>query len=215
MRSRRRGKSGALVGCAHQIWTDEVTSVVDRLEKPMPMLGSQGTPEKPADWDEHYEWPYDRSRRVCMKILGDPNPVVRALGLDITLPNSDAIGLEPWDDYEGLWKIPLRGLIADTCEPNGDTDWALLLAPVWGRVWFDLEEGVIVYFPVENIAEAASLVATLRAHDMPLTFPDGMSRVWVMPVAIGDDAAPDVEARIEAAGFAPDNRRSIWTPVAA
>jgi hypothetical protein len=23
--------------------------------------------EKPADWDEHYEWPYDRSRRICMK----------------------------------------------------------------------------------------------------------------------------------------------------
>jgi hypothetical protein len=31
-------------------------------------------------------------------------------------------------------EIPLRGLIADTCEPNGDSDWALLLAPGWGRV---------------------------------------------------------------------------------
>jgi hypothetical protein len=59
------------------------------------------------------------------------------------------------------------------------------------------------------------LVATLRAHDVPLAFPDGTPRVWVMLVAISDDAAPDVEARIEAAGFAPDSRRSIWTPVAA
>jgi hypothetical protein len=58
------------------------------------------------------------------------------------------------------------------------------------------------------------LVATPRARDVPLAFPDGTPRVWVMPVAMGDDAAPDVEARIEAAGFAPDSRRSIWTPPA-
>jgi hypothetical protein len=48
-----------------------------------------------------------------------------------------------------------------------------------------------------------------------MTFPDGTTRVWVMPVATSDDAAPDVEARIEAAGFAPDSRRAIWTLVAA
>ncbi len=54
------------------------------------------------------------------------------------------------------------------------------------------------------------MVATPRAHDVPMAFPDGTTRVWVMPVATSDDAAPDVEARIEAAGFAPDSRRSIW-----
>lgn len=168
--------------------------------------------EKPADWDGRYEWPYDRSRRVCMKILGDPNPVVRALGLDITLPNPDAIDATQWDDYEGRWKIPLRGRIADTCEVRGDTDWALLLAPEWGRIWFDLEEGVIVYFPVEHIAEAVSLLAALRTHDVPLTFPDGTPRVWVMPVAIVEDTRPEIEMRIEAAGFRPDTRRIVWVP---
>ncbi len=58
-------------------------------------------------------------------------------------------------------------------------------------------------------------MATLRAHVVPLAFPDGMSRDWVMPVAMADDAAPDVEARIEAAGSVLDCQRSIWTPVAA
>ena len=177
------------------------------------MSGDHVMQEKPADWDERYEWPYDRSRRVCMKILGDPNPVVRALGLDITLPNIEAIDDETqWDDDEGRWKIPLRGLIADTCEVRGDTDWALLLAPAWGRIWFDLEEGVIVYFPVEHIAEAVSLLATLRAHDVPLSFPDGTPRVWVMPVALVEDTRPEIEARIEAAGFRPDTRRTVWIP---
>jgi hypothetical protein len=160
--------------------------------------------KKPVDWDEHYEWPYDRSRRVCMKILGDPNPVVRALGLDITLPNPDSLDVVRWDGNPGGWKAGLRGQIADPWEKGGDTEWALLLAPDWGRVWFDLEEGVIVYFPVERIDAATSLLATLRAHEVPLTFPDGTSRVWVMPVAPGDDTVPEVEARIEAAGFVPD-----------
>jgi hypothetical protein len=169
--------------------------------------------EKPADWDERYEWPYDRSRRVCMKILGDPNPVVRALGLDITLPNPETGEDSPWNDDGDWWKPPLRGLIADTCEVRGDTDWALLLAPAWGRIWFDLEEGVIVYFPVDHIAEAVSLLATLRAQAVPLTFPDGASRIWVMPIEFGDHAAPDMTARIEAAGFAPTKRWPgvVWT----
>ena len=90
--------------------------------------------EKPADWDERYEWPHDRSRRVCMKILGDPNPVARALGLDIALPNPDGSDVGRWENNPGGWKVALRGLIADTCEVRGDTDWALLLAPDWGRV---------------------------------------------------------------------------------
>jgi len=176
------------------------------------MSGDYAMQEKPADWDERYEWPYDRSRRVCMKILGDPNPVVRAFGLDITLPNPEAGDEGPWNNNGDWWKPPLRGLIADTCEVRGDTDWALLLAPAWGRIWFDLEEGVIVYFPVEHIAEAVSLLATLRAHDVPLRFPDGTPRVWVMPVTLVEDTRPEIEARIEAAGFRPDTRRTVWAP---
>jgi hypothetical protein len=169
--------------------------------------------EKPADWDERYEWPYDRSRRVCLKILGDPNPVVRALGLDITLPIPD-VDEGPWNNDGDWWKPPLRGLIADTCEVRGDTDWALLLAPEWGRIWFDLEEGVVVYFPVERMAEALSLLATLREHDVPFAFPDGTPRVWVTPVAQVEDTRPEIEALIEAAGFRPDARRIVWTAAA-
>ena len=170
--------------------------------------------EKPADWDERYEWPYDRSRRVCMKILGDPNPVVRALGLDITLPNPDSPDAK-WERNPGGWKAALRGRIADTCETRGDTEWALLLAPEWGRVWFDIEEGVIVYFPVERISKAMSLLATLRAHEVRLVFPDGTSRVWVMPVAIGDNAAPGVIAGHRGglgAGCAVTRGSPPWAP---
>jgi len=169
--------------------------------------------EKPADWDERYEWPYDRSRRVCMKILGDPNPVVRALGLDITLPNPHSPDAK-WERKPSGWKAALRGRIADICEARGDTEWALLLAPEWGRV-VRCGRGVVVYFPVEHISKALSLLATLRAHEVPLVFPDGTPHVWVMPVAMGDNAAPEVVAGIEEAGFMPDERRLIWTPAAA
>jgi hypothetical protein len=84
---------------------------------------------KPADWNEHFEWPYERSCRVCMKLLCDPNPVVRALGLDITLPNPYGPDAARWENNPGGWKVALRGRIADTEEVRGDTEWALLLAP--------------------------------------------------------------------------------------
>ena len=34
--------------------------------------------EKPADWNPHFERPFDHRRRVTLKIFGDPNPVVGA-----------------------------------------------------------------------------------------------------------------------------------------
>jgi hypothetical protein len=169
---------------------------------------------KPADWNEHFEWPYDRSRRVCMKLLCNPNPVVRALGLDITLPNPYGPDAARWENNPGGWKVALRGRIADTEEVHGGTEWAMLLAPDWGRVRFDMEEGVVVYFPVERIEEAVSLLATLRAHAVPLTFADGTSCVCVTPFALSGDTVPEVEARIEAAGFVPDRRRLFRRPAA-
>jgi hypothetical protein len=81
-------------------------------------------------------------------------------------------------------------------------------------VRFDMEEGVVVYFPVERIGEAVSLLATLRAHAVPLTFADGTSCVCVTPFALSGDTVPEVEARIEAAGFVPDRRRLFWRPAA-
>jgi hypothetical protein len=56
-----------------------------------------------------------------------------------------------------------------------------------------------------------SLLATLRAHAVPLTLADGTSCVWVMPFG---DIVPEVEARIEAASFVPDRRRLFWRPAA-
>ena len=72
---------------------------------------------------------------------------------------------------------------------------------------------MIVYFPVEHITEAVSLLATLRAQAVPLTFVDGTSRIWVTPIEFGDHAAPDVAARIEAAGFVAGERWPgiVWT----
>ncbi len=166
--------------------------------------------EKPADWSLHYEWPFDRERRICMKILGDPNPVVRALGLDITLPDPDADDVGKWFNNPGSWKIPLRGRIADPNEQE-DPDWALLMAPDWGRVWFDLEEGVIVYGPIEQVGEMLAIVAALRAHDVPLLFPNGKPRVWIMPGYSTDDALVDeLAAAVEGHGFVPNKHRSYW-----
>jgi hypothetical protein len=77
-----------------------------------------------------------------------------------------------------------------------------------------MEEGVMVYFPVERIGEAVSLLAMLRAHAVPLTLADGTSCIWVMPFALSGDTVPEVEPRIEATGFVPDDRRLFGRPAA-
>jgi hypothetical protein len=167
--------------------------------------------EKPADWNPHFEWPFDQRRRVVLKILGNPNPVVQALGLDILLPDPDSPDVGQWNENPGGWKTPLRGRIAGPLEEGSDTEWALLMAPVWGRIWFDLEEGVIVYFQVERMDEAMSLLETLDAHDVPFSFPNGQSRVRLMPGSLAYDT-PEVVQRIEATGFVANQRRDAWIP---
>jgi hypothetical protein len=167
---------------------------------------------RPADWDDHYEWPFVRARRLIMKILGDPNLAVRALGLDIELPNPDADDRVYWERIhaEG-WKPKLRGKVADPWEEGGDPDWALLLKPHWGRIWFDLEEGLIVYFQVENLGHAVDLLGTLSTAGVPLVWEDGAPRVWVSPCELMDPAA-EIEPALRAAGFVPDPRGLRWTP---
>ena len=165
--------------------------------------------EKPADWDPHLEWPFDRRRRVTLKILGDPNPVVRALGLDIVLPDPDSPDVARWNDDPGGWKAALRGRIVDPLE-DGDSEWALLMAPEWGRIWFDLEEGVKVLFQAERMDEAMALLATLDSHGVLFSFPNGHARIWLIPGMA--DETPGVMERIEATGFVPNGHRDIWIP---
>ena len=169
--------------------------------------------EKPVDWNPHFEWPFDHRRRVTLKIFGDPNPVVAALGLDIVLPDPDSPDVVRWNNDPGGWKRVLRGRIVDPLE-DGDSEWVLLMAPDWGGIWFDLEEGVIVFFQAERIDEAISLLATLDAHSVPFSFPNGRSRVWLMPGTMTDDT-PDVIERIEATGFVATSRRDVWSRLAA
>ena len=173
------------------------------------MSENASTGQKPADWHPHFEWPFDRRRRVTLKILGDPNPVVRALGLDIVLPDPDSPDVARWNDDPGGWKAALRGRIVDPLE-DGDSDWALLMAPEWGRIWFDLEEGVMVYFQAERMDDAMALLATLDAHGVPFSFPSGRARIWLMPGMA--DEMPEVIERIEATGFVPNGHRDIWIP---
>ena len=169
------------------------------------------TAERPTDWDDHYEWPFNRSRRLAMKILGDPNHAVRALGLDIELPNPDAKDPEYWRRIQADgWKPGLRGRIADPWD-EGDSDWALLMKPLWGRIWFDIEEGLIVYFQVENLSHAVDLLGGLSAACVPLVWEDGRSKVIVMALS-SVDPAPEIEPALRAAGFVPEPEGMWWTP---
>ena len=174
------------------------------------MSGNGSIGQKPADWHPHFEWPFDHRRRVTLKILGDPNPVVQALGLDIVLPDPDSPDVVQWNDDPGGWKPALRGRIVDPLE-NGDTEWVLLMAPEWGRIWFDLEEGVKVLFQAERMDEVMALLATLDAHGVPFSFPNGRARIWLMPGGMAYDT-PEVIERIEATGFVANTRRDIWIP---
>jgi hypothetical protein len=168
------------------------------------------TAERPADWDDLDEWPFDWSRRMKLTIHGDPNPIVRALGLDIELPDPDRRDAAYWERVhaEG-WKSKLRGKIADTWE-KGDPDWALLLKPEWGRIWFDLEVGIVIYFSIDNLAHAVALLGKLSADGISFVADNGWSLVWLMPCLL--DQLAEFAPTVEAAGFVPHPHRGIgWT----
>ena len=86
--------------------------------------------------------------RVRMNVFGDPTRIARALGLEIELPDVDSRNPAYWEELRCVgWKPGLRGRVADTEEERGDPDWCTLQVHAWGRVRFDLEEGVVVQTP--------------------------------------------------------------------
>jgi hypothetical protein len=163
--------------------------------------------EKPADWDDDFEWPFDSRRRIYLKFLGDPNPIVPALGLDVELPDPETVNEQTASQWLTTWKKDLKGRIADRCDESEDSDWAFLVSTEWSRVWFDLEEGIIVYFQIEQLPQALVLLDKLRAAGVPLYFPDGKPRISVRPCDLEEGLTPDVTSAIERAGFLTDRHR--------
>jgi hypothetical protein len=166
--------------------------------------------EKPSNWDDAYEWPFNRHRRVCLKFLGNPNPILQALGLEITLPDPETLDEETAKAWHGNWKDQFKGRVADRCDLKDDPDWMLLLAPDWGRIWFDIEEGVSVYCQEENMMRALDLLAMLSSARVPMQFPNGDPRVYVRRFATLAPLAAETVAQIEAAGFVQDRSQFIW-----
>ncbi|GAA0567754.1 hypothetical protein GCM10009416_02250 [Craurococcus roseus] len=73
-----------------------------------------------------------------------------------------------WDEIYRLgWMPKLRGRVADTEEERGDPDWCTLLALPWGRVRFDLEEGVVVRTTVAGLPPTPDLVHGLAGRGGP------------------------------------------------
>jgi hypothetical protein len=172
--------------------------------------GNLAMTEKPSDWDDAYEWPFNRHRRVCLKILGNPNPILQALGLEITLPDPDSLDEESAKPWHGNWKDQFRGRVVDRCDVNDDADWLLLLAPEWGRIWFDIEEGISIYCQEENMGRALDLLSMLSGTGVPMHFPNGDPRVSIRRVATLAPLAAETVSQIEAAGFVQDRIQFIW-----
>jgi hypothetical protein len=106
-----------------------------------------------------------------------------------------------------MWKKDLKGRIADRCDESEASDWALPVSTEWSRVWFDLEEGTIVYFQIEQLPQALALLDKFRETGVPLYFPDGKPRISVRPCDLEGGLTPDVTAAIERVGFLTDRHR--------
>jgi hypothetical protein len=132
--------------------------------------------------------------------------IARALGLDIELPGVDSNRPAYWDEVHRLgWKPPLRGKVADA-EEDGDPDRCTLQVHAWGRVRFDLKEGVVVTTTVAGLLPALDLVHGLAARGVPLRDGDGWARVKVRPTAVGH-GVPDASRAFAAAGLVPEAGR--------
>lgn len=145
---------------------------------------------------------------VRINVFGDPTRIARALGLDIELPDVDSRDPAYWEELRRVgWKPRLRGRIADT-EERGDPDWCTLQVFSWGRVRFDLEEGIVVQTTVGELLPALDLVHGLAARGVPLRGADGSALVWVMQGEFGH-GVPDASAAFAAAGLVPGDGRPI------
>ncbi len=140
---------------------------------------------------------------VRINVFGCPTRVARALGLDIELPDVDSRDPAYWDAvHRAGWKSRLRGRIADTEEARGDPDWCTLQVHPWGKVRFDLEEGVVVETTVGGLLPPLDLVHGLAARGVPLRDADGRGLVKVMQTEFGH-GVPDPSSAFTAAGLVP------------
>ena len=140
---------------------------------------------------------------VRISVFGDPTRVARALGLDVELPDVDSRDRAYWDEVHRVgWKPKLRGRVADTEEERGDPDWCTLQVHAWGKVRFDLEEGVVVETAVGGLLPALDLVHGLAARGVPLRDADGRGLVKVMQTEFGH-GVPDPSSAFTAAGLVP------------
>ncbi len=141
--------------------------------------------------------------QVRINVFGNATRIARALRLDIELPGLDSSGPAYWDEMHRLgWKPSLRGKVADP-EEDGDPDWCTLQVHPWGKVRFDLKEGVVVTATVAGLLPALDLVHGLAARGVPLRDGDGWARVKVMQAASGW-GVPDASGAFAAAGLVPD-----------
>jgi hypothetical protein len=141
--------------------------------------------------------------RVHINVFGCPTRIARALGLDIELPDMNNRDPAYWAEVDRVgWKPALRGKIADTEEERGDPDWCTMQVHPWGRVRFDLEEGVVVVTTVGGLLPALDLVHGLAARGVPLRDADGSALVAVMQTLLGR-GVPDASDAFAGAGLVP------------
>ena len=76
----------------------------------------------------------------------------------------------------------------------------------WGRVRFDLREGVVVVTTAAGLLPALDLVHGLAARGVPLRDGDGWARVKVTQTAVGR-GVPDASGAFAAAGLVPETGR--------
>jgi hypothetical protein len=152
-----------------------------------------------------------RGDLVVMNIFEDSTAIARVLGLDIQLPDPDNEDPTYWDHIHanGGYKRRIEGRIADPWL-EGDPDWALLLRLPWGEVWFDIEEGIKLFFPASEITHALLLLGGLRSKGISLTGEDGRSLVWVSPTQHDDPTLERVRERLEAAGLVQGLNEIVW-----
>ena len=149
---------------------------------------------------------------VRINVMVDATEVARALGLEIELPDVGSRDPAYWEAVRrDGWKPALRGRVHDTEEERGDPDWCTLLAFPWGRVRFDLEEGVVVQATVAGLLPALDLVHGLAGRGVALRDGDGSALVKVMQGRFGA-GVPGTAAAFRAAGLKqePGMPDSFW-----
>lgn len=149
--------------------------------------------------------------RIVMNIFADPTKIAHALGLNIELPDCDNEDPAYWETIhaDGGYKSRIESQIADPCY-DGDPGWALLMRLPWGEVWFDIEEGIKLFLPATDIADALALLDRLRAQGIELAGEDGRSLVWAIPQRVDDDVLARVRTCLEAAGLVQGINDIVW-----